>query len=248
MKEWILMTNLLDLTVAAHGGLDRFNQLKTLSVHDHVSGGLWALKGQEGALDNTRLTVDLHRQHVSYVPFKLPNQRTDFTPERVAVETNEGKVVEERTNPRAAFAGHTLVTPWDNLHLIYFGGYAMWNYLASPFTLTLEGFDATEIEPWQEHGETWRRLKVKFPPSIATHSVEQTFYIGNDGLFRRLDYDVEVMGNFTAAHYIAEYKDVSGIMVPTKRRVYPRQQDNTPILDLLLVSIDLSDMRFEALR
>ncbi len=166
------MTNLLDLTVAAHGGLDRFNQLKTLSVHNSTSGALWSLKGQEGALDNKRLSVDLHREHVSYVPFKLPNQRTDFTPQRVAVETNEGEVVEERTNPRAAFAGHTQETPWDNLHLIYFASYAMWTYLTCPFTLTLDGVDVTEIEPWQEQGETWRRLKVKFPPYIATHSTE----------------------------------------------------------------------------
>jgi len=234
------MTNLLDLTVAAHGGLDRFNQLKALSVHQRLGGRLWALKGQEGALDNTRLTVDLHREHVSYVPFKLPNQRTDFTPQRVAVETNEGEVV--------AFAGHTQETPWDNLHLIYFASYAMWTYLTCPFTLTLDGVDVTEIEPWQEQGEIWRRLKVQFPPSIATHSVAQTFYIGNDGLFRRHDYDVEISGNVTAAHYISDYKDVSGMMVPTKHRIYPRQQDNTPLLDLLLVSIDLSDMRFEALR
>ncbi len=242
------MTNLLDLTVAAHGGLDRFNQLKTLSVHQRLGGPLWALKGQEGALDNARLTVDLHREHVSYVPFKLPNQRTDFTPQRVAVETNEGEVVEERTNPRAAFAGHTQETPWDNLHLIYFASYAMWTYLTCPFTLTLDGVDVTEIEPWQEQGETWRRLQVKFPPYIATHSTEQTFYIGTDGLFRRHDYDVEISGNATAAHYISEYKDVSGMMVPTKHRIYPRQQDNTPLLDLLLVSIDLSDIRFEATR
>jgi len=34
-------------------------------------------------------------------------------------------------------------------------------------------------------------------------------------------------------------------MVPTKHRIYPRQQDNTPLLDLLLVSIDLSDIRFD---
>ncbi len=242
------MTNLLDLTVAAHGDLDRFNQLKTLSVHDSASGALWSLKGQEGALDNTRLTVDLHREHVSYVPFKLANQRTDFTPQRVAVETSEGEVVEERTNPRAAFAGHTQETPWDNLHLIYFASYAMWTYLTCPFTLTLDGVDVTEIEPWQEQGETWRRLKVKFPPYIATHSTEQPFYIGTDGLFRRHDYDVEITGNTPAAHYISEYKDVSGMMVPTKHRIYPRQQDNTPLLDLLLVSIDLSDIRFEALR
>src|SRR5260370_374558 len=197
------MTHLLDLTVAAHGGLDRFNQLKTLSVHQHPGGGSWALKGQEGALDNTRLTVDLHREHVSYVPFKLANQRTDFTPQRVAVETTEGEVVEERTNPRAAFAGHTQETPWDNLHLIYFASYAMWTYLTCPFTLTLDGVDVTEIEPWQAQGETSRRLNVQFPPSIATHSVAQTFYIGNDGLFRRHHYDVQISCDVTPAPYIS---------------------------------------------
>ncbi len=52
------MTHLLDLTVAAHGGLDRFNQLKTLSVHDSLSGALWSLKGQEGTLKEVRLAVD----------------------------------------------------------------------------------------------------------------------------------------------------------------------------------------------
>lgn len=51
-------------------------------------------------------------------------------------------------------------------------------------------------------------------------------------------------GNIPSAHYVYEYKDVSGIMLPTKRRVFPRQPDNTPALDPVLVSIDLSDIRF----
>lgn len=193
---------------------------------------------------NVYLTVDLHRQHASYMPFRRPNQHTEFTPERVAIETDTGEIIEERFHPRAAFAGHTQETPWDDLHLIYFVSYAMWNYLTSPFNLTLEGVQTTEIEPWQEQGETWRRLKVKFPPSIATHTVEQTFYIGSDGLFRRHDYDVDVLGN-TGAHYFYDYQEVSGIMVPTKHLIYPRQQNNTPMLDLLLVSIELSDIRLK---
>jgi hypothetical protein len=111
--------------------------------------------------------------------------------------------------------------------------------------LTWTGFEVAEIEPWQELNETWRRLKVKFPPQIASHSTEQTFYLDKDGLLRRHDYDVEISGNMPAAHYVYEYKDVSGIMIPTKRRVFPRQPDNTPVLDSLLISIDLSDIRFE---
>jgi hypothetical protein len=86
---------------------------------------------------------------------------------------------------------------------------------------------------------------VKFPPYIASHSNEQTFYLGDDGLLRRHDYEVEIIGNTPAAHYVSDYKDVSGIMMPTKRRVFIRQPDNTPALDTVLISIDLSDIRFE---
>jgi hypothetical protein len=67
------------------------------------------------------------------------------------VETTEGAVVAERASPRAAFAGHTLETQWDDLHFIYFASYAMWTYLTVPFCLTQAGFGAAEIEPWQEH-------------------------------------------------------------------------------------------------
>jgi hypothetical protein len=236
------MTDLLDRAVAAHGGLDRFNHFKTVSAHLVTGGALQSLKGQVGVL-STYVTVDLHQEHASFAPFKLPNQRAVFTPERVAIETNEGAVVAERANPRAAFADHARETPWDDLHLIYFGSYAMWTYLTVPFSLTWAGFEAREIEPWQEQGEIWRRHKVTFPPSIASHSTEQTFYFGDDGLLRRHDYVDEIAGNFPVAHYVSEYKDISGFLIPTKRRVFARRPDNTPALNVLTVSIDLSDIR-----
>ena len=238
------MIDLLDRAVAAHGGLERFNQFKTVSAHLAIGGALWSLKGQAGVLSKVHVTVELHREHASFAPFKLPNQRAVFTPERVTVETNEGAVVTERANPRAAFTGHGRQTPWDELHLMYFGGYAMWTYLTVPFSLTWAGFEAREIEPWQEQGETWRRLKVSFPPSIASHSSEQTFSFGDDGLLRRHDYDVEVVGNSPIAHYVSQYKDISGFLIWTKRRAFVRQPDNTPALEKLMISIDLSDIRY----
>lgn len=240
------MSDLLHRAIAAHGGLDRFNQFKTVSAHLVLGGRMWALKGQEAVMSNARIrvTVDLHRGYASLAPFQRANLRTAFTPQRVAVETTEGVVVKERTNPRAAFAGHTLQTPWDDLDFIYFASYTMWTYLTVPFSLTWAGFEVAEIEPWQEQDETWRRLKVKFPPHIASHSAGQTFYLGDDGLLRRHDYEVEITGNTPAAHYVSDYQDVSGIMMPTKRRVFMRQPDNTPALDSVLISIDLSDIRF----
>ena len=105
------MIDLVDRAVAAHGGLARFNRFKTVSAHLAIGGALWLLKGQAGALSKVYVTVELHQEYASFAPFKLPNQRAVFTPQRVAVETNGGAVVAERANPRAAFAGHVRETP-----------------------------------------------------------------------------------------------------------------------------------------
>src|SRR3546814_15461964 len=68
--------------------------------------------------------------------------------------------------------------PWDSQHIIYFSGYAIWTYLTTPFLFARPGFEVQEIDPWDGEGEVWRRLRVKFPPDVPSHSAEQTFYLG----------------------------------------------------------------------
>jgi hypothetical protein len=77
---------------------------------------------------------------------------------------------------------------------------------------------------------------------MATHSSTQTLYINGKGLLKRHDYDVEIAGGMPGAHYIEGYEDVSGIMFPTKRRIFPRQADGTASPEPLVVSIALSDI------
>src|ERR1700685_254075 len=84
---------------------------------------------------------------------------------------------------RAAFKGHLRPTPWDAQHLGYFLGYANWNYFTTPFLFEYPGVIAIEIEPWHEAGQTWRRLQVRFPPSIATHNPQQVFYFDSTALW-----------------------------------------------------------------
>jgi hypothetical protein len=48
-----------------------------------------------------------------------------FTRDRVWIERRDGEIVEERSQPRAAFAGHDRNTPWDELHLTNFLGYRL---------------------------------------------------------------------------------------------------------------------------
>jgi hypothetical protein len=102
-----------------------------------------------------------------------------------------------------------------------------------------------EIESWEEGGQTWRRLRVRFPDSIATHSTVKTFYFDQQGLLRRHDYEVDIQGSNPAARYIQDSTEVSGIVLPTKMRIFSRQADNQPAPEPLIVSVDLSDFPFE---
>ena len=158
----------------AHGGLDRWAGARTITAHLSIGGPIWAANGWAGALTEQTLTVDTRRERSVFTPFTAPDLRSVFEvgPERVTIDTSECEVVQQRTHPRDAFTGF-LRAPWDRLHLAYFIGYANWNYLTTPLLLTYPGVMAHEIQPWHEAGQQWRRLRVTFPETIATHSPEQ---------------------------------------------------------------------------
>jgi len=231
------MNKLAKQAIDAHGGLETWNRFTALSAHLIQGGDLWAAKGKAGVLADVTVTVGLRDEKASHWPFGSPDRRSRFEPQRVAIEDAKGKVLEELIEPRASFQGHAAT--WSNLQLAYFAGYAMWTYLNIPFLLARPGVESEEMEPWQEAGETWRRLKVRFPADIATHSAEQTLYVDRQGLLRRQDYIVEIDGTAGAAHYLYDHEEFSGIVFPTKRRVFRRQPDGHPGPKPVIISIDL---------
>ncbi len=154
-------------------------------------------------------------------------------------------MVERRLDARRAFKGFIRSTPWDILHLGYFVGYGIWNYLTAPFLFTYPGVEAREIDPWDEAGQTWRRLHVRFPASIATHSPRQVFYFDADGLQRRMDYVTEILGSTLVGHYTARHRSFGGLVVPTWRRVFRRNPDGTVNLNMPSISIDIEDVTLE---
>jgi hypothetical protein len=237
------MTSLLDDVLAAHGGLERWRAFNTMEATIVSGGKLWQIKGQSQDPAPRRMTVALQREWASVQPFGAPDQKTDFTPERVAIEKLGGQVVAERANPRASFAGHELTTPWDPLQRAYFNGYALWTYLTTPFFMTLPGFTVTEIDPVTENGERWAGLQARFPDRFASHSSLQEFYFGNDLLLRRHDYRVDVAGGFAAIQHVYDIVQADGIKLPSKRRAYRCDANGELIADELMVSIDVSDVR-----
>jgi hypothetical protein len=238
------MTELLATIIEAHGGLDRWTGFSKVEATIVTDGALWGMKNLWQDQDPRRMTAWLHEQHSSVAPFGDPDWHTDFTPGRIAILQRNNTVVAQRNDPRASFAGHELSTPRDPLQRAYFNGYALWLYLTTPFLLTYKGVQVEEIEPWTEAQETWRVLRASFPDTLATHSTVQDFFFGDDLLLRRHDYNVDVAGGFSAAQLVSDYIEADGIRLPSKRHAYRRGPDRRPHPDPLMVSIDISDVRF----
>ena len=143
-----LLTQVLD----AHGGMTRWNEREKVEATIVSGGGFFPLKGVIQDSTPRRMTVWLHEERSSVLPYGAPDQRTMFTPDRIAIEKLDGTVVAERRDPRDSFAGHQMSTPWDALHRAYFNGEALWTNLTTPFLLALEGVVVEETEPWTEVG------------------------------------------------------------------------------------------------
>jgi hypothetical protein len=238
------MHDLITSSIAAHGGLTRWNELRQISATLALGGVGFKQRGQEAFTQRpTRVTVDTREQRASFEPFLAPGQRGVYEPHRTAVQSLDGTVLEQLENPRPTFRGWVPGMPWRASQLAYFAGYAMWTYFTMPFLLLRDGIECQEVEPWTEGGETWRALKVSFPKSYVTHSTEEIFYFDAKGLIRRNDYTVEVANAADAVHYLDDHQMFDGIVFPTKRRVYRRGADREPLKDPLIISIDLSDFQ-----
>jgi hypothetical protein len=237
--------DLVATAIEAAGGQRLWDTLRGLTVELSVGGPIWAMKGwPPGATFDQTVTLDTRIEHIEFAPFTRPDWRMTFeaAADTVALQTLDGHRVAALAPARAAFKGHLRPTPWDALHLGYFLGYANWNYFTTPFLFSYPRVVATEIEPWQEAGQTWRRLRVCFPSSIVTHNPEQMFYFDSTGLQRRMDYVTEVLGSTLVGHYSGHYRSFDGLLVATRRRIFRRNPDNTVNLNQPSITLDIGNV------
>ncbi len=193
------MSELLDNSIDAHGGAKRWDAFLTVQATIGTGGALWGMKGLFQDPHPREMTVSLHEERASGMPFGAENQRTAFTPDRIAIETTNGRVVAKLANPRQSFEGHGMTTPWNPLHRAYFNGLRSGPISRHPF-LKMPGVRIQELAPWTEGSEVWHRLRARFRAYLATHSEVQDFFFGPDLLVRRHDYEVEVAGRGVLRH------------------------------------------------
>jgi hypothetical protein len=238
------MSDLLDFALEAHGGLKRWNEFQTLRADLSIAGAIWEVKHCPGLLTDKTFELRTHYEELTITPYFKQGLRTVFVPDRQTLETLTGEIVEAREHPETAFANQVRDTPWDKFHAAFFASEALWTYLTSPFLYTYPGFESEEIEPWHENGERWRRLRVTFPDHIVSHTRTQITHFGPDGLMRRHDYTVDILGGAKGANYTTNYRDCQGLMMPMTRRIYAYDEAMQKVPEPLLVSIDFRDFTF----
>lgn len=94
------MSELLAKIIDAHGGMDRWKAYKKVDVTIVSGGGFFALKGMIQDPDPRRMSVWLHEERASLLPYGAPDQRSVFTPEKIIIEKVDGTLIAERRSPK----------------------------------------------------------------------------------------------------------------------------------------------------
>ena len=234
--------SVIDDAVKAHGGLDRWLAVRSLSAPLSIGGSLWADRGHDGVLADAAVLIDPHRQHVEFSGFGPQRLRTWFEPRLVIVLTEHGTEIDRHRDPRRSFP-RDAAAPWDNVQVAYFVSYAIWNYLTLPFLLTTPTVEVTEVEPWPAADPSWRRVCADFSEApIETHNRVQYYNFDSENLLVRHDYDADVLGGAPASNQASAYREFDGLLFPTRRRVTARDSDGAAGTGPILVSIDFGDI------
>jgi hypothetical protein len=223
--------------------MDRWCAVSEIFVRARTGGIALPSKFQPSAIRNIEAIVSTKDIRAEFRDYTGEGRIGIFEEEGVRILKRNGDPIAQRKGPQAAFSKFRRRFFWDRLDALYFGGYALWNYLNLPFLLASPGVVVKEGSPWQEGGEEWLRLYASFPAFIPTHCRDQVFYFNQRGLLVRHDYTAEVFGNWAkACHYSWDHKETDGIIIPRKRRVHPRLPSNHPFRLITLVEIDIKEI------
>ena len=233
---------LLDKVIAAHGGRERWRAVEIIEAAVSSGGLAFTSHLQPFALRNLRLSLSPHAQRAVLHGYCRHGWQGVWTPTLVHILDTNGRVVADRRDPRLSFSRLDRKVRWDKLDLLYFAGYALWNYLSFPFILENPGVDIVAAHEATNGG--LQRLTVRFDESVPTHSRAQEFHLDAAGLLRRHDYTADVIGRWaTAANLCLASTVVGDLRFYTRRQVYPRLGGAAVLPFPRLVWIAIDDIR-----
>jgi len=242
-KEHSMNTGgLLEQVVEAHGGRSRWQTVESIEASLSSGGFAFASRLQPFALLGLKIRVNPHGCQVVLEGFCRDDCRGIWTPNHVQIRNANDVLVCERQEPRKQFRRWVKQFRWDKLDILYFAGYALWNYLSFPFVLDLPGVVVAEKE--SANAQASSQLVASFPLSVPTHSATQSFHLDASHLLVRHDYTADVIGSWAhAANCCLASERVDGLRFYTRRKVYPLLRQRTVLSFPILVWIELDDIK-----
>ena len=233
---------LLDDAIEASGGAARWNGIQRFTLHLSIGGTLFSRAGRARQFKDLVAEGSTRTQSVRFTGLTRGEKNGTYQPDSVTIENLDGQVLRTWLNPGLQFLDPGNDPLADDLHLVFFCGVSIWNYLTTPFHLARPDVMVEELSPWKENEQTWRRLRARFPPGIVTSSPEQIFYFDENGLQRRVDHDL--LGT-QVADYSRAHRAFSDIVVPTHRRSLALRPDGTATTKPILLDVEVLDATFE---
>lgn len=234
-------STLLQEVLNAHGGVTRWESVNLIQASFSAGGLAFASRMQPFALRNLRFSIQPHARKLVLHGYSGAGRYGVWTPTEVKTIDELGATRSLRTMPRSRFARFRSNFYWDHLDLLYFAGYALWNYVCFPFVLNCAGVSVLESQP--SDTKNTRSLIATFDDDFPTHSRRQVFFINDRGLLTRHDYTADVIGSWaTAAHFCEDSIVVDSIRIYTRRRVVPRLNGQFVIPFPTLVWIKIDDV------
>lgn len=93
------MNDLLNLAIKAHGGLERWRQVRSLQARVTLNGTLWRIKGRPNGLPGVLMRADTRQPALTITPFPSPGSVGHFAPDRVWIAGENNKLVSELNKP-----------------------------------------------------------------------------------------------------------------------------------------------------
>ena len=130
---------LLDDVIDACGGMARWNSLGRFTLHLSVGGTLFSSSGHAREFKDVTAEGSTRTQSVRFTGITGGEHSGSFQPDAITIESLTGEVLRSWPNPSLAFPEIGPPALADELHLVFFCGVAIWNYLTTPFLLAQIG-------------------------------------------------------------------------------------------------------------
>jgi hypothetical protein len=236
---------LLEEVLATCGGLDRWRRLRRFSAHMSIDGAPLAAAGKRGGLKDVMAEGAVGEHGLRIVGFTAGDRSAVYHPDRVTIEAADGRVVQARDHPGDVLPASVEEGSWGDLDLAFFCGLAIWNHMAIPFCFADPGFQVDEIGPCRDDGKAWRRLRVRFPPEVATYAREQTFSFDENGLQRRMECEFSRFGAESLVQSWWAHQAFAGVTAPTLGRMVLFRKVNGIVSKVPFIDLEVFDLSFE---